>query len=98
MLRVISLSGMLSKENGQKIEYLDDLNPCLLCLIVFSGFATEFKDYANRDHDCLEILGRKLPPLGCDLRACLIINKCNSHRLDTLSPMREHQSDFVSGI
>lgn len=60
LLHVVSLSGMLFKENVQKIEYLDDLNPRRLCLIVFAGFATEFKDYANgdiwklrQDHDCL---------------------------------------------
>lgn len=40
---------MLSKENGQKMEYLEDLNPRPLCLIVFAGFATEFKDYGNGD-------------------------------------------------
>lgn len=46
MLHVMALSGMLTKENGQKIEYLDDLHPRRLCLIVF---ATEFKDYGNGD-------------------------------------------------
>lgn len=45
----MSLSGMLTKENGQKIEYLDGLNPCRLCLTVFAGFTTEFKDYGNGD-------------------------------------------------
>lgn len=37
---------MLTKENGQKIEYLDDLYPRRLCLIVFA----EFKDYGKWGH------------------------------------------------
>lgn len=37
MLLFIPLSGMLSKENGQKIEYLDDLYLRRRCPVGFAG-------------------------------------------------------------